>query len=227
MERVQKIMAHSGVASRRKCEELIKKGVVKVNDKLVKLGDTASDKDKITVNGRLIKREKMVYIVLNKPKGFLCSSMDSRGKKTVLSLVKCKERLYPIGRLDFDSEGLLILTNDGDFANSVIHPRYNVNKTYSISLNKDLEKEDYKKIKEGVSIEGRNVNVFDFESDKNEVILSIHEGRKHIIKKLFDALGYKVINLKRVSIGKLKLNIESGESKFVSKEWLKNSIFRG
>jgi len=224
-QRIQKIMAHSGIASRRKCEEMIEKGLVKVNGKTVKLGDKASEEDKITVNGKLVKLEKMVYVILNKPKGVICSVGDYNNRRTIVDLVKCKERVFPVGRLDMDSEGLIILTNDGDFANSIIHPRYNVKKRYSVVLDKILGKEDFIRVKEGIKVDGKEVKVFDFRSDRQEVELSIHEGRKHIIKNLFKVLGYKVVSLKRVAIGRLELSLGSGEYKFVSKEWLKKNIF--
>ena len=185
LERIQKIMAHSGVASRRKCEALIEKGLVKVNGNVATLGEKATDKDKIEVDGKLIRKEKKVYIILNKPKGVLCSVGDYRRRKTVMDLVKCKEKLFPVGRLDMDSEGLLILTNDGDFANRIIHPSYNVRKKYLVDLNKPLIDEDFEKIKKGVEVEGRKVTVFEFKADDERVKLSIHEGRKHIIKNLF------------------------------------------
>ncbi len=225
MERIQKIMAHSGVASRRKCEDMIEKGLVKLNGKTVKLGDKADKGDRITVNGKLLKLEKKTYVIMNKPKGIICSVGDFRGRKSVVDLVKCKERVFPVGRLDMDSEGLIILTNDGDFANDVIHPRNNVKKAYSVLLDKVLDKEDFLRIKSGVEIDGKKVTVFDFRSDRNAVELSIHEGRKHIIKRLFGVLGYKVNELKRIAIGGLKLNLDIGEYRFVSGEWLRKNIF--
>ncbi len=218
-------MAQAGVASRRKCEELIKKGLVKVNGKTAKLGDKADENDNITVNGKLIKKEKMVYVILNKPKGILCSVGDKFGRKTVVDLIKCREKIFPVGRLDLDSEGLLILTNDGDFANEVMHPRYNVKKAYSVVLDRALSKGDLQRIRNGINVEGRKVNILALNQNKNKVELSIHEGRKHIIKKLFGLLGYKVTSLKRVSIGKLSPNLSAGKYKFVSKEWLKKNIF--
>lgn len=225
-ERVQKIMAHAGVASRRKCEEMIEKGIVKVNGKTAKLGDKAdSDKDKIIVNGKPIRKEKKVYIILNKPKNILCSVKDKFGRKTVIDLANCKEKVFPVGRLDFNSEGLIILTNDGDFANQIIHPRYNIKKTYSVILDKQLRKEDIEKIRAGVVIDGRKVNVLDFTYTNQAAQLSIHEGRKHIIRRMFDILGYKVVSLKRISIGNLKLDLQAGEYKSVSREWLKENIF--
>ena len=225
LERIQKTMAQAGIASRRKCEELIKKGLVKVNGKIVTIGDKAGVKDRIEVNGKLIKKEKMVYIILNKPKNVLCSVGDKFERKTVLDIVRCTEKVFPVGRLDFNSEGLLILTNDGDFANRVIHPRYNIKKRYLVVLDRPLIKTDIGKIKNGVKIEGKIVNVFDLIEEEEYVELSIHEGRKHIIKNLFDALGYKVVSLTRIAIGRLKLNLKSGEYKFASKGWLEKSIF--
>lgn len=225
-QRIQKIMAQAGIASRRKCEELIKEGLVKVNGKIAKLGDKVdSERDKIEVNGKMIKKENRVYVVLNKPKGVLCSVGDKFGRKTVVDLIKCKEKIFPVGRLDFDSGGLLILTNDGDFANRIIHPKYNVKKTYLIILDKALREGDIGRIKRGVVVDGRKVNIFGLKQNKNKVELSIHEGRKHIIKKLFDAVGCKVLDLKRISIGELRLNLKAGEYRFVSREWLKKNIF--
>jgi 23S rRNA pseudouridine2605 synthase len=225
MERIQKIMAQAGIASRRKCEELIKKGLVKVNGKVITIGDKAGIKDRIEVNGKLIKKEKMIYILLNKPKNVLCSVGDKFERKTVIDIIRCKEKVFPVGRLDFNSEGLLILTNDGDFANRVIHPRYNIKKRYLVVLDKALDKTAIGKIKNGVKIEGRRVNVFDLIEEEEHVELSIHEGRKHIIKKIFDSLGYKVVSLRRIAIGRLRLNLKAGEYKFTSKGWLESSIF--
>ena len=226
LERTQKIMAQAGIASRRKCEELIKKRLVTVNGKVVKLGDKADyEKDEIKVNGKLIKREKRVYIIINKPKNILCSTVDKFGRGTILDLVKTKEKIFPVGRLDFDSEGLLILTNDGDFANRIMHPRYNIKKRYLITLDKQLKRKDFENISKGIAIDGRKVSMFDIVQDKNNVELSIHEGRKHILKLVFTLLGYKAINLKRTAIGNLRLDLQSGGYQFVSKEWLKKNIF--
>ena len=219
-------MSQAGIASRRKSEELIKKGLVKVNGKTIKLGDKADPKkDKIEVNGKPIRLENKVYIILNKPKGVISSVKDPEGRQTVIDLINTKEKIFPVGRLDLDAEGLLILTNDGDFANQIIHPRYNIKKTYSILLNRSLRNEAIERIKKGVIIEGRKVNIMDFNQNKKDIILSIHEGRKHIIKKLFILLGYHVVNLKRISIGNLKLDLKSGEHRFVSKKWLEDNIF--
>ena len=225
-ERIQKIMAQAGIASRRKCEELIKKGLVKVNGRTAKLGDKADlSKDQVKVRGKPIKKEKRVYILLNKPRKVLCSVKDKFGKKTVIDLIGCKEKIFPVGRLDFDSEGLMILTNDGDFANRIIHPRYNIKKSYKVFLDKTIQENDIRSIRDGVKIDDRKVNVFDLRKLGQEVEMSIHEGRKHIIKRLFGSLGYKVVGLKRTAIGGLKLDLNVGEYAFVEHDWLKKNIF--
>ncbi len=218
-------MAESGIASRRNCEELIKQGLVKVNGKTAKLGDKADyEKDRIEVNGKPVKKQNKVYIILNKPKGILCSVKGEFGRKTVIDLVSCKEKIFPVGRLDFNTEGLLILTNDGDFANRIIHPSSNIKKTYQLTLDRQLTLNNLKRIKEGIEIEGRKVNIIDINQNKELITLSIHEGRKHIIRKVFDILGYGIKNLKRISIGNLILNLAYGEYKFVSREWLEKKI---
>lgn len=226
LERVQKIMAQAGIASRRKCEELIEKGLVKVNNKPIKLGDKAdSEKDKIAVNGKLIKKQDKIYIIINKPRGILSSAKDDRGRKTVVDLVKTTERIFPVGRLDFNSEGLMILTNDGDFSNEIIHPRYNVNKEYEVVLDRLLTRDHTKRLKSGIKVGGKKVNVIGLKQEENMITLGIHEGRKHIIRKIFEILGYKVINLKRVAIGNLALDLDKGKHKVVSKAWLKDNLF--
>ncbi|MCK4670303.1 MAG: rRNA pseudouridine synthase [Nanoarchaeota archaeon] len=224
-QRLQKIMSEAGIASRRKSEELIEKGLVKVNGKIATLGDKADPKiDKIEVKNKPIKLEKKIYIIINKPKDILCSVSDDRGRKTIVQLVKTKEKIYPVGRLDLDTEGILILTNDGDFANQIIHPRYNIKKTYQATLDKPLLLKDLLKLKKGLTIEDRKVNVFDLKQKNKEITLAIHEGRKHIIKKLFEKLGYKIERLKRIAIGNLTLTLKPGEYKEVEKDWLLNKI---
>ncbi len=226
IQRLQKIMSQAGIASRRKSEELIKKGLVKVNGKTMTIGDKADPKkDKITINNKPIKVQKKVYIILNKPKGILSTVKDDKGRKTVIDLINPKEKIFPVGRLDFFSEGLMILTNDGDFANSIMHPSYNVKKTYLITLNRALRKNDGERIRKGISLEERKVNVFGMKQNKEQIILTIHEGRKHVIRDLFAKIGYSVLNLKRIAIGNLALDLKLGEHKYVRKEWLKENIF--
>ena len=217
MERVQKILANAGISSRRKCEELIKSGKVKVNGKIISIVDKASSKDKITVNGNLVKLEKKVYLVLNKPVGFVTTVSEKHGMKTIMSLVNSDERVYPVGRLDKDSSGLIILTNDGDLANRIMHPSYGLEKTYVVTLDDIFKKSN--KLKKGVIIDGRSIAVKIIKVNNELVELKIHEGRKHIVRRIFDKLGYKVVKLSRTSIGNLNLgNLSLGSSRKITSD---------
>ena len=223
-ERLQKIIARSGVCSRRNAEDLIKQGKVKVDGKVAKIGDSAeASKVTIEVSGKKITRQKGIYILVNKPVGILSAAKDTRSK-TIVDLVKCPKRVFPIGRLDKDSEGLMILTNDGEFANKIIHPRYNIQKRYELVLNNAVTRGHIQDIKNGEEIDGKPVNAYNVQSNGKKVMLSIHEGRKHILKKLFSKLGYQVIYLKRIMIGNLKLSLEPGEFQIVEKNWLTRKI---
>ncbi len=205
LERVQKILAGAGIDSRRKCEELISFGKVRVNGKLIKLGDKADvNKDIITVDGKQIKLEKKVYILLNKPKRYLTAVSDPLGRKTIMDFVDVQEKVFPVGRLDRDSRGLILLTNDGELANRIAHPRYGIEKIYVISVREKLKDSDIEKLKNGVHIEGRKVKPSKvFVHNKNCVEITIHEGRKHIIKRVFFKLGYFVTDLFRTKIANL------------------------
>ena len=226
MERLQKIIANSGFCSRRKAEELINKGVVKVNGKTVTtLGEKASMEDNITIDGVAInKREDKVYFLLNKPRGIISSSNDEHGRKTVVDLVNSKERIYPVGRLDYDTTGLILLTNDGELANKLMHPSNNVVKTYVAKVEGILEKEDIIKLKKGIYIDDRKVNIVDFKIKNKDVIknntlisISIIEGRNHIVKKIFESLHHQVIKLSRVGYDFLTLDgLKSGEYRELS-----------
>jgi|TARA_B100002003_G_C14061975_1_gene511186 23S rRNA pseudouridine2605 synthase len=224
LERVQKIIARAGVCSRRNAEDLIKEGKVKVDGVTAKIGDSAeANKAIIEVNGKKIIRQKGIYILVNKPIGILSAAKDTR-TKTIVDLVNCPKRIFPIGRLDKDSEGLMILTNDGEFANKIIHPRYNITKRYELVLNNAVSEEHIKNIKDGEEIDAKTVNTYDVKHNGRKVTLSIHEGRKHILKKLFAKLGYKIEFLKRIMIGNLKLNLKPGEFQVVEKNWLTRQI---
>lgn len=211
--RVQRILAMAGVASRRKCEDLIKTGRVKVNGKIVEIGSTADpNKDKISVDDKSIVLEKKVYIVLNKPRGFVTTVSEQHGMKTVRDLVKIKERVFPVGRLDKETRGLLLLTNDGDFANKLTHPSFEIKKEYIATLDKPFSKESFEKLRKGVKVEGRKVDVKDIAVNGKKVTLKIHEGRKHIVRKLFFHLGYRVVDLQRARVGNLGLSgLKEGE----------------
>ena len=216
MERLQKVIANAGVTSRRKAEELILDGKVKVNGKVVtELGVKVDDSDAIVVNGKpLPKVDKKVYYLLNKPSGYICSLSDEKGRKVVADLIEDKSiRVYPVGRLDYDTTGLLILTNDGDFANMLSHPSNNVEKLYRVTIDGLLTADEIYALKDGIDIDGvkvvptrvkikkRNLN------KKTEIVeFGIVEGRNHIVKKLFSELGYKVIRLNRITYSFFNLN---------------------
>ena len=216
LERVQKILASVGISSRRDCEKLIEQGRVRVNDNIIKLGDKAElGKDKIYVDNQLVKLVKKIYIMLNKPRGYISSTSEQVGQK-VIDLVRIKQRIFPVGRLDKDTEGLLIMTNDGDFANRIMHPRYEVEKEYEVILNKPFDKKDLDKLKD-MYIENRRVDIRNIKIiSEKKLIITIHEGRKHIIKKVFRKLGYFVSKLIRVRINNLRLNIPAGNWRFLN-----------
>ena len=205
MDRVQKILAAAGVDSRRKCEELIQEGLVKVNGKVVALGATADPiKDKITVSGRIIRLEKKVYLILNKPRGYVTTVHEQFGMPTIMDLVRVQERVFPVGRLDKDAEGLLLLTNDGELSNRLLHPRYEIEKTYIAITKQPLKTEDNEKLRKGIRIEGRQVKARARKLEQG-VQLTIHEGRKHIVKLILKEIGHSVMRLKRIQFGSLKL----------------------
>ena len=220
MERLQKYIANSGVASRRKAEELILDGKVKVNGKVVReLGTKVSGSETIEVNGNILAKEDKVYYLLNKPRGIISSSNDEVGRKTVVDLIEEDKRIYPVGRLDYDTTGIIILTNDGEIANLLMHPKNEIEKTYVAKINGILSPKDQMILKNGVVIDGVKtskakvkVKKIDKENNKSIVELTIHEGKNHIVKKMFAALGYDVEKLKRERIAFLDLTgLKSGE----------------
>ncbi len=205
MERLQKVIAAAGVCSRRKAEELITEGRVKVNGQVVTvLGTTVNDSDKIYVDGKLLKSESKGYYVLNKARNTISSVSDEKGRKTVLEGFDVKKRLYPVGRLDFDTTGVLLLTNDGELANALLHPSNNINKVYIATIEGKLSDEDRLKIENGVMVDGKKTSpctaeVTKVNKEKNKTIvkLTIHEGRNHQVKKMFEAINKNVIKLHR------------------------------
>lgn len=234
-ERLQKYMARCGVASRRKCEEIILNSKVKVNDNIVNELGVKIDpsKDKVFYNGkRILPEENKLYIMLNKPEGYITSVKDEKGRKTILDLVKVDERIYPIGRLDYDSSGLILLTNDGDIYNKIIHPRVEVEKKYIALCKGIFSDEEVKKFENGIDIGGyitanAKMRIIDKEKDKKTnavnslVEIIIHEGKNRQIRKMCSALGHEVITLKRISIGDIKLGyLKRGEWRNLTKEEL-------
>lgn len=219
MERLQKVIANSGYCSRRKAEELIQAGKVMVNGEVVtELGTKVSDKDEVLVNGNVIGTEEKVYYLLNKPRGVVTTTSDDKNRTTVVDLIDTDKRIYPIGRLDYDTTGLIILTNDGDFANTLMHPANKVPKKYVAKLNKALAITDLKRLQEGIIVEGRKcipekvkLKKNDTDKDYSIVEITIIEGRNHIVKKLFKELGYLVDKLSRVEYAFLTMdNLKSG-----------------
>ncbi|MBP1538292.1 MAG: rRNA pseudouridine synthase [Ruminococcus sp.] len=215
--RIQKIIADSGLCSRRKAEELIEKGAVKVNGHPCKLGDKAlPGKDIISVNGENItveKKKRLYYIMLNKPRGYVTTTSDELGRKCVTELLQgVPERVYPIGRLDKDSEGLLLFTNDGGFANDIMHPSRHIAKTYRVTVRPDITEQQLVDLSAGVEIDGRktkecSVVVLNKEPGRVVLQMTIFEGRNRQIRKMCEAVGLEVARLKRTAIGPLKLGM--------------------
>lgn len=212
-QRIQKILAQAGIASRRKAENFIVNGRVRVNGKVAVIGQKADpEKDKIVVNGRPVSVEKKVYIMLNKPKWFVTTVSEHHGMKTVMDLVRVPERVFPVGRLDKHTEGLLLLTNDGDFANRLTHPKFEVLKEYFAVLDRPLSEEAMERLERGVVIDDRKVRLLGLEVAGKEVVVRIHEGRKHIVRLLFEKLGRTVEKLVRTRIGSIELaNLKPGK----------------
>tara|TARA_Y100000310_G_C20633200_1_gene789745 strand:+ start:816 stop:1499 length:684 start_codon:yes stop_codon:yes gene_type:complete len=205
MDRVQKLLSNYGYISRRKAEEIIKEGRVKVNGKVISIGDKASEDDKIYVDGKLVKKQEKVYIMFYKPLGCVTALTDPQ-YKTVMDFINVKERVFPIGRLDYNSSGLLLLTNDGDFANKVMHPRYEVNKTYMAEVNNPISYNKIKLIEQGIRLEGEKTAPAQVKKHGLTLIeITIHEGKNRIIRKMLEELEFKVISLKRIKIGNLEL----------------------
>ena len=213
MERLQKVIASSGYTSRRKAEELILNGKVTVNGKKVyELGTKVEDKDEIKVDGNIISKEQKEYYLLYKPRGVVTTISDDKQRKTVVDLIDTKKRIYPVGRLDYDTTGILLLTNDGEFANIITHPSRQIDKVYVAKVKGIVSYEDAKKLANGVYIDGvktskgkSKILKFDKEKKTTVVQLIIHEGKNHQVKKMFEALGYEVIKLKREKIAFLDL----------------------
>ena len=231
MERLQKIISQSGFCSRRKAEELIKKGKVKVNGELItELGFKANTNDYIEIEGKRINEaEDKVYYLLNKPRGVVTTSNDDRGRKTVVDLIKTDKRIYPVGRLDYDTTGLLILTNDGELTNFLTHPKNNIEKVYVAKIKGLISKDDLSKLCRGVIIDGvktskckSKILKIDKKNNSSIVELIIHEGKNHQVKNMFKAIGFEVLKLKRESIAFLTLDgVKSGEYRELSVKEIK------
>ena len=229
-ERLHKILASRGVCSRRKAEELITAGRVSVNGAVAALGDSADpDIDHILLDGKpLPSQDEFVYILLNKPRGYVTTLSDEKGRPNAAQLVAdCGVRVYPVGRLDMDSEGLLLFTNDGEFANSLMHPRHEVNKTYRV-LVRNYSPEGLEKLKQPVTLDGYTIKKPEVRlvrntADKAEILVTIHEGRNRQVRRMCSMAGMDVSRLIRIAEGNLKLgNLPRGTWRHLTAEEVKS-----
>lgn len=224
--RINKFLAQSGVASRRECDRLIADGEVTVNGKPASLGMEISDDDEVFVNGNKVVLKKNEYYILNKPKGYICSVSDEKGRKTVLDLMpKGIGRIYPVGRLDYDSEGLLILTTDGELAQKLTHPSNEVPKTYLVKIEGTITESGLNPIRSGVEIEGGYVtkkckaHIVETNRDYTKIHITITEGKNREIRKMFSAIGKEVMLLKRIKVGELTLRgLDRGEYRKLTRQ---------
>ncbi|MBW2966318.1 rRNA pseudouridine synthase [Candidatus Woesearchaeota archaeon] len=223
--RVQKLLSNYGFCSRRKAEELIKQGKVKVNNKVISIGDKASEKDKIYVGQKLVNKEERVYIMFHKPADCVTALYDKK-YKTVMSYIKIKERIFPVGRLDFNTSGLLLLTNDGDFANKIMHPSHEIKKTYLVGLGKEITNLQIIQIEKGVKLSDGKTSPAKIKKINPTLIeITIHEGKNRIIRRIFKELDIYIRFLKRIKIGKLDLGyLKEGKWKKLTKKDIE-SIF--
>lgn len=224
--RLNKFIASSGICSRREADTYIKAGLITINDQsITELGTKVKPGDIVKYNGQRIKNEKLVYVLLNKPKDFITTTKDPHATHTVIDLVKnaCKERIYPVGRLDRNTTGVLLLTNDGELTTKLTHPRHNKLKIYHVGLNKPLTAQDLKKIHEGLTLEDGFIQVdaadYTDPTDKKQVGVEIHSGRNRIVRRIFEHLGYDVKKLDRVYFaGLTKKGLSRGKWRFLTEK---------
>lgn len=233
-QRVQKFISLSGIASRRKAEELIEQGKVKVNGKVISLGDKCLPTDKIEVENKKIhfNTKDKTYIILNKSYGVVTTKSDELGRKNIFDLLKPKDRqdnLFSVGRLDKDTTGLLILTNDGDFNQQIIHPSKKISKEYIIKIDRELENQDKIQIQKGIELDNYKLKrTFIKPIGEKTYLVKIYEGRKRQVRRMFEEFDYNVLKLTRIRIGNLDLkdlNLKLGEYKIVTKDYLLKNIF--
>lgn len=221
--RLQKFLSAAGIASRRKSEELIKNGLVKVNGKIVtELGIKISPYDSISYRGKQLKLQKHIYIMLNKPVGYVTTLHDEFNRPNILQLVKIPQRIFPIGRLDYNTSGLLLLTNDGELTYKLTHPKHNINKTYVAKIKGEIQKNECNQFENGLIIDERKtapaqIKIISSNKFYSIVQIKIHEGRNRQIRKMCAAINHSVIELKRTHIGKLKLDVNSGCYRILTK----------
>ena len=224
--RLNKFLANAGVCSRREADEFIQAGVVKVNGEVVtELGTKVLRTDEVLFHDQPVKMEKKVYVLLNKPKDYVTTSDDPQQRKTVMDLVKgaCEERIYPVGRLDRNTTGVLLLTNDGDLASKLTHPKFLKKKIYHVHLDKAVTAHDMQQIAEGITLDDGDIKAdaieYASDTDKKQVGIEIHSGKNRIVRRIFESLGYKVTKLDRVQFaGLTKKNVKRGDWRYLTEE---------
>ncbi|MBR4438927.1 MAG: rRNA pseudouridine synthase [Bacteroidales bacterium] len=221
--RLNKFIANSGLCSRREADQYIIEGLVSVNGQVVtELGTKVFQNDVVKVEDKVIKGEEKVYILMNKPKNCVTTTDDPQARKTVIDLIagKCSQRVYPVGRLDRDTTGVLLLTNDGDLTERLTHPSYNKKKIYQVFLDKNLTQKDFEKILKGVHLDDGMINadaLSYIDGDHSQVGIEIHSGRNRIVRRIFESLGYKVVKLDRVYFaGLTKKSLRRGQWRFLT-----------
>ena len=232
--RLQKYLAEAGIASRRKCEEYIEQGRVKVNNKIAELGTKVNPEvDTILFDDKKVdKKEELVYILLNKPIGYVTTAKDQFSRDSVLDLVKVKQRIVPVGRLDMYTSGALILTNDGEFVYKVTHPKHEIEKTYNVTIRGNITNEELNTLKNGIEIDGyktkkAKIRILKTDVEKNitRIEVIIHEGRNRQIRKMFESINKNVIALHRSKIGKIEAkSLELGKWRYLNKAEVKSLI---
>lgn len=230
--RLNKFLATAGIASRRKCEELIKNGEIKVNGQVVlNLATTIDEKkDKVEYKGGVLSLpSSFIYLKMNKPKGYASTSSDEKGRKTIFDLVEDKSvRLFNVGRLDYDTEGLILLTNDGDFANRVIHPSFEIEKEYMVTVEGKMQESEFAVLRKGTVVNGERmpeakVKPISFDGKFTKLSVVITEGQNHQVRRMFEAIGRNIRLLKRVRIGQVRLgNLYRGKTKPLTEEEIKS-----
>ena len=224
--RLNKYLANAGICSRREADEFITAGVVSVNGQVVtELGTKVKRSDSVFFHDQQVNIEKKVYVLLNKPKDYVTTSDDPQNRKTVMDLVKgaCRERIYPVGRLDRNTTGVLLLTNDGELAAKLTHPQFLKKKIYHVFLDKNVSAEDMRQIAEGIELEDGEIHAdaieYASETDRKQVGIEIHSGRNRIVRRIFEHLGYRVIKLDRVFFaGLTKKNVRRGDWRFLTEK---------
>lgn len=226
--RLNRFLSESGVASRRKAEEFIKEGRVSVNNKIVKELATIIDdeNDIVKVDGEKVSPQKKVYFLLNKPKGYITTTEDEKGRKKVTDLIKTKLKIFPVGRLDYDTTGVLILTNDGDFANFLMHPSNKITREYKALLDKPITDEDKYRLLKGITLDGKKSKFLDLyypnKEHKESLIVKVTEGRNHFVKRMFSSMGYTVKKLERISYANFNVKgMPIGSYRIISEEEVK------